>query len=294
MKTGVIIPMARTARIRWNKRLRTFYVYALHILFSFVMAYPILWLISASLKPNSEIFTTNNLIPDSFAFSSYINGWNTSGPYTYATYFLNTFKMVLPTVAFTLVSSLLVAYGFARFNFRFKKILFTLMLSSLMLPNEAILIPRYIFFNNLGWGNSYLPIIVPSMFATYSFFIFMFVQFIRALPSELDQAATIDGCNSFDILVKIILPLSTPALISATIFQFVWRWNDYLNVLVYINSVEKFPLSLALRMNLDTTDTIVWGNTLAMAVLALIPPTVLFFLCQRYFVEGIATTGIKG
>ena len=276
------------------KHLKNAFVYILLCVLGLVMLYPILWLVSASFKPNADIFVTTNLIPENPTLGSYINGWQTSGPQTYGTYFLNTFMLVVPTVLFTLLSSMVVAYGFARFRFRFKKLLFSLMLSSLMLPNEVLLIPRYIFFNRLGWINSYFPIIVPSMFATYSFFIFLMVQFIRNLPKELDEAAIMDGGGSFRILTSIILPLCKPALISATIFQFVWRWNDYLNVLVYVNSTGKFPLSLALRMNLDTTDTIVWGNTLAMVTLAIVPPTVLFFCCQRYFVEGIATTGIKG
>ena len=269
-------------------------MYALLILLAYVMTYPILWLLSAALKPNAEIFTTNNLIPAKLVFTSFINGWNPPGPYSYTTYFLNTFKLVVPTVIFTVVSSFLVAYGFARFRFRFKNVLYLLMLSSLMLPNEVTLIPKYIFFNQLGWGDSYLPIIVPSMFATYSFFIFLLVQFIRTLPSELDKAATIDGCNSFDVLVRIILPLSFPVIMCCVIFQFVWRWNEFLNILVYINSASKFPVALALRMNLDTTDSILWGNTLAMAFLVIIPPTILFFFCQRYLVEGISTTGLKG
>ena len=269
-------------------------VYILLLVLGIFMLYPILWLVSSTLKPNVDIFTTTSLIPKDPTLSAYISGWKTSGPQTYATYFMNTFMLVGPTVLFTLLSSLVVAYGFARFRFRFKKILFALMLSSLMLPNEVLLIPRYIFFNKLGWINSYLPIIIPSIFATYSFFIFLMVQFIRTLPKELDEAAIMDGCNSFRRLINIILPLCKPAIISVTIFQFVWRWNDYLNVLVYINSTSKFPLSLALRMNLDTTDTIMWGNTLAMVTLAIVPPTIVFFLCQRYFVEGIATTGIKG
>ena len=278
----------------FKKSLYNTAIYVLLCILGIVMLYPILWLVSASLKPNADIFVTTSLIPQNPTLDSYFNGWKTSGPQTYRTYFMNTFMLVVPTVLFTLISSTVVAYGFARFRFRFKNILFSLVLSSLMLPNEVLLIPRYIFFNKLGWINSYFPIIVPSMFATYSFFIFLLVQFIRNLPRELDEAAIVDGCNSFGILLKIILPLCKPAIVSATIFQFVWRWNDYLNVLVYINSTSKFPLSLALRMNLDTTDSIVWGNTLAMVTLAIVPPTVLFFCCQRYFVEGIATTGIKG
>ena len=274
--------------------MRTFVVYAMLTMLALAMVYPILWLVSASFKPNSDIFTTSNLIPNPPVFTSFINGWDPPGLYTYTTYFLNTFKLVVPTVLFTVISSLIVAYGFARFKFRFKNVLYIVMLSSLMLPDEVTLIPKYIFFNQLAWSDSYLPIIVPSMFATYSFFIFMLVQFIRGLPAELDNAARIDGCNSFGILVRIILPLSVPALVCCTIFQFVWRWNDFLNVMVFINSNKLFPVSLALRMNLDTTDSVIWGNTLAMAVLALVPPTILFFVFQRYLVEGVATTGLKG
>ncbi|MCE1197149.1 carbohydrate ABC transporter permease, partial [bacterium] len=175
-----------------------------------------------------------------------------------------------------------------------KKVFFALMLSTLMLPNNLIVISRYLLFRDFGWLNSYKPIMLPSLFATYSFFIFMMVQFLRGIPRELDEAATIDGCGSFAILIRIILPLSKSVIFSATIFQFVWRWNDFQNVLIYIDSVSKYPLALALRMSLDITESVNWNGILAMSVLSLVPPSLLFFLAQRYFVEGVATSGLKG
>lgn len=258
------------------------------------MVYPLLWLLASSFKSNQDIFISFGLIPSKFVFDSYIKGWQGSGQYSYSTFFSNTFLLVAPMVFFTLISSVLVAYGFARFKFPLKRILFSLMLSTLMLPSAVIMIPRYMLFRNFGWLDSYLPFTVPTMFATYSFFIFMLVQFIRGIPRELDEAAVIDGCNSFDILVKIIIPLSKPALFSAGIFQFIWRWNDFFDVLIYINSVSKYTLSLALRMSLDTTQTVEWNQLMAMSVVTMVPPILVFFFAQKYFVEGIATTGLKG
>jgi oligogalacturonide transport system permease protein len=259
-----------------------------------VMTYPLLWLLASSFKTNQEIFADAALLPSHFGLDGYVNGWKGSGQFTYGTFFRNSFAMVVPTVAFTLASSFVVAYGFARFEFPLRRTMFALMLATLMLPHELIIIPRYILFRTFGWLNSYLPIMIPALFATYSFFIFMMVQFLRGIPRELDEAAKIDGCNSFVTLVRVILPLSKIVIFSATIFQFVWRWNDFFNVLIYIDSVAKFPLSLALRMSIDVTEVVHWNNLMAMSVLSLLPPVLLFFFAQKYFVEGIATSGIKG
>jgi len=263
-------------------------------LLALFMMYPLLWLLASSFKPNQEIFSEMRLLPRVWTLQGYANGWTANGQYTYAQFFLNTFAMVVPTVIFTLVSSFLTAYGFARFKFFGKKVFFGLMLSTLMLPNNLIVISRYLLFRDFGWLNSYKPIIMPSLFATYSFFIFMMVQFLRGIPRELDEAATIDGCGSFAILIRIILPLSKSVIFSATIFQFVWRWNDFQNVLIYIDSVSRYPLALALRMSLDITESVNWNGILAMSVLSLVPPSLLFFFAQRYFVEGVATSGLKG
>ncbi len=268
--------------------------YILLSVLGIIMIYPLLWLFASSFKPNNEIFVSFGVIPSQIVTDSYLRGWQGSGQYTYGVFFANTFKLVVPMVLFTLVSSMLVAYGFARFKFPLKKFWFTLMLSTLMLPNAVIIIPRYMLFKNFGWLDSFLPFTVPALFATYSFFIFMLVQFIRGIPRELDEAAYLDGCNSLDILVKIIVPLSKPALFSVGIFQFIWRWNDFFDVLVYINSVSKYTLSLALRMSLDITQTVEWNQLMAMSVVTMLPPILVFFFAQKYFVEGIATTGLKG
>jgi oligogalacturonide transport system permease protein len=257
------------------------------------MIFPLIWLISASLKPNNEIFGTLSLVPSKFMWNSYTEGWKGSGQFTFGVFFINTLKLVVPTVICTLISSVIVAYGFARFEFPLKKILFMFMLSTLMLPNAVIIIPRYILFNSLDWLDSYLPFIIPAIFATNSFFIFMLVQFLRGIPKELDESAVIDGCNSFMILARILLPLSKPALFSAAIFQFIWTWNDFFNVLIYVNSIKKYTVSLGLRMALDIQAAVNWNQVMAMSVVAIVPPVLVFFFSQKHFVEGIATTGIK-
>ncbi|NLN65049.1 MAG: carbohydrate ABC transporter permease [Clostridiaceae bacterium] len=276
-------------RVKSNK----FFAYFVLVFAGFAMIFPLIWLISASFKPNNEIFGTLSLFPSQFVWDSYSQGWKGSGQFTFGVFFMNTLKMVVPTMVCTLISSTIVAYGFARFEFPFKNILFILMLSTLMLPNAVIIIPRYILFNSLDWLDSYSPFIIPAMFATNSFFIFMLVQFLRGIPKELDESAVIDGCNSFTILVKILLPLCKPALFSAAIFQFIWTWNDFFNVLIYVNSIKKYTVSLGLRMALDIQASVNWNQVMAMSVIAIIPPVMVFFFSQKHFVEGIATTGIK-
>ncbi|MFC4600142.1 carbohydrate ABC transporter permease [Cohnella hongkongensis] len=259
------------------------------------MVYPLIWLLLATFKTNPDLFGSVGLWPERFVWDSYSRGWHSTGQYTYATFFANTFLLVLPTVLFTVVSSVAVGYGFARFNFPLKKLLFALMISTLMLPQTVILIPRYLIFRNLDWIDSYLPFIVPAIFGCFPFFIFMMVQFMRGLPRELDESAVMDGCSPPVILFRILLPLCVPAIVSATLFQFIWTWNDFFNQLVFINSVSKYPISLALRMAIDSTGgSMEWNQLLAMAILSIVPMVVVFFLAQRYFVEGIATTGIKG
>jgi oligogalacturonide transport system permease protein len=268
--------------------------YLFLIAFGFIMIYPLIWLFFSSFKPNEEIFGSINLFPKKIIWDSFINGWKGSVQFSFSVFFINSFKLVIPVVFFTLISSILVAYGFARFTFPFRNILFGLMISTLMLPHAVIIIPRYLIFKNLGWINSYLPFTIPALFACYPFFVFMLVQFFRGIPKELDESAIIDGCNSFKILTHIILPLSKPALFSVGIFQFIWTWNDFFNSLIFINSVKKFTIPLGLRMSLDVTSSANWNEILAMSMVSIIPCVLIFFFAQRYFVEGIATTGLKG
>lgn len=257
------------------------------------LLFPILWMFLASFKTNEEIFGSVNLLPAHFSFDSYVQGWQGNGQYDYGQFFYNTFALVVPTTVLTVVSSSFVAYGFARFSFPFKKQLFALLISTLMLPNAVIIIPRYTLFNKFGWINTYMPFYVPAILACYPFFIFMLVQFMRGLPKDLDESAYLDGCGTFRVFTSILLPLLKPALFSAALFQFIWTYNDYFNPLIFINSVSKYTISLALRMSVDSESIVTWSNVMAMSCLSVIPLIVLFFVGQKYMVEGIATTGMK-
>lgn len=277
-----------------KKKIKRILLYIIISLVGFIMVFPLIWMFFAAFKTNEEIYTGISLLPESFDLSGFIKGWKSTGQYTYTNYFINTFKMVLPTVALTLISCSLTSYGFARFSFPGRNILFGIMLSTLMLPNAVIIIPRYLLFRDLGWLNSYMPFWMPALFACYPFFIFMLVQFFRGIPVELDESAKIDGCGTFQIFMLIHLPVLKPALISVCIFQFMWTWNDFMNPMIYINSVSKYPLSLALRMGLDVASNANWNQIMAMSLVSILPVVILFFCLQKYFVEGITTSGLKG
>ncbi len=279
--------------MRKRSKTRTFVSYLILILLAYIMVYPLLWMVGAAFKTNAEIFGTISLLPKEPVYNAWADGWRGSGQYTFGRFLTNSFLMVVPTVLFTVASSVLVGYGFARFRFPFKKLLFMLMLSTMMLPGTVVIIPRYIFFRKLGWLDSYLPFIVPAALATYTFFNYMTVQFFRGLPLELDESAKLDGCGSFLILTRILLPLCTSMIFSVIVFQFVWRWNDFLDVLIYISSVAKYPVALGLRMTMDISTDFDWNRIMAMSIVSILPPVVVFFSAQQYFVQGIATTGMK-
>ena len=163
-----------------------------------------------------------------------------------------------------------------------------------MLPNAVTIIPRFTLFRDMGWLDTYLPFIAPALLANHPFFVFMLIQFFRGLPRELDESATIDGCNAFKTLWYILLPLCKSSMFAVGLFQFIWRWNDFFTPLVYIGSVKNFTLALGLRMFIDAGAAIQWNQVISMAVLTMVPPMLLFFFAQRHFMEGIATTGLKG
>lgn len=267
--------------------------YIILILVGLLMIYPLLWLIGASFKENNEIFTSVGVIPKKLDFTGYINGWKTSTEYTFTKYFLNTFTIVVPKVIFTLISCTFAAYGFARFKIPGKKILFSILIGTLLLPTIVLNIPQYIMYRQIGWLDTYLPLIMPSLLATDTFFVFMLVQFLRGLPIELEEAAKIDGCNSFQTLMYILVPILKPALISVALFQFIWSMNDFMGPLIYLSSVEKYPVSIALKMSMDNSAVVQWNQVMAMAVIALIPSILIFFSAQKYFVEGVSTSGLK-
>lgn len=186
------------------------------------------------------------------------------------------------------------AYAFARLRFPLKKLWFACMLMTIMLPAHATLIPQYTIFHNLDWINTIFPLTVPKLLATDAFFIFLMVQFFRGIPKELDESAIMDGCGIFQIYTRIILPLSVPVLITTSIFTFIWTWDDFFSQILYLNTVDQFTVPLGLRLFLDSQGQSSWGAVFAMSVVSLVPITTVFFIFQRYIVEGIATTGIKG
>ncbi len=267
--------------------------YIILIVLAYVMIYPLLWMVGASFKSNAEIFSTVGLLPKEPVFGAFKAGWEGTGRYGFSTYLINSFELVLPTVLFTVISGILIGYGFARFDFPLKKFWFAIMLSTLMLPSTVIIIPRYIYFKQLGWLDSYMPFWIPALLGCTTFFNYMFIQFFRGLPLELDESAKLDGCNSFRILIQILLPLCKSAIFSAIVFQFVWIWNDFLNTLIYVSSVVKYPVSLGLRMSMDIATEFDWNQIMAMSLISILPPVIIFFAAQKYFVEGIATTGMK-
>ncbi len=259
-----------------------------------VMLYPLIWLVGASFKTNSEIFASPGFWPSEPTLDGYIKGWQTSTPYTFGRFFWNTFLIIAPKVIGTAISCALVAYGFARFEFPGKKFLFALLIATLLLPNVVTRIPQYLLFRDLGWLDTFLPLWVPSAFAGDAFFVFMLVQFLRAIPREMEEAARVDGANTLQVLIYVVVPLLAPALISVCLFQFMWTMNDFLGPLIYISSVDKYPISLALKLSIDTTEAFEWNRILAMSVLAITPALVVFFIAQKYFIDGLSTGGIKG
>lgn len=260
----------------------------------FVMLYPLFWMISSSLKPQSEIWTTaTSLIPSSIHLENYVNGWKGFGGNTFAVFYKNSFIFAGLGTLFTVVSSTIVAYAFGRVKFAGKELLFSLMLMTLMLPNQVLLIPQYIIFHKLGWINTFLPLLVPRL-GGGAFFIFMIVQFIRGIPKDLDEAAMIDGANRAKVFLAVILPQLTPALVTSAIFSFYWTWDDFMDPLIYLNKPQLYTVSLALRSFADESGRSDWGAIFAMLTLSLVPVFLIFVFFQRYLVEGIATTGMKG
>jgi multiple sugar transport system permease protein len=261
---------------------------------AFVMLYPILWLFASSFKGPSEIWTdVMSLIPRRFTPSNYVTGWAGFGGVSFATFYKNSLIYAGVGTVAAVLSSALVAYGFARIRFAGRGFWFTCMLLTLMLPVQVIIIPQYVFFTKLGLVNTFYPLLLPRFFGM-AFFIFMIMQFIRGIPKELDEAAEIDGCSQFGIFFRIILPLIRPALITATIFSFYWTWEDFLTPLIYLNEPKLYTISVALRSFADASGSTDWGAIFAMSALSLVPVLVVFVVFQRYLVQGISTTGMKG
>ena len=255
-----------------KKRIRDIVYHVIVFGIGILMIYPLIWMFMSSFKETKTIFqTAGSLIPNPFTLDNYINGLKGFAKVPFLVFFKNSlFISVIATIG-TVISSAVVAYGFARFEFRGKKILFAAMLLSMMLPAQVLMIPQYLWYQKLGWVGSYLPLIVPYFFAIQGFFVYLMTNFIDGIPKELDEAAKIDGCSYPQIFARVILPLITPALVTGGIFSFMWRWDDFLSALLYINKSIKYPVSLALKLFCDPGSSSDYGAMFAMASLSILP-----------------------
>ena len=278
-----------------KKTLKKTIYYVIVTVIGFAMIYPLLWMIMSSFKDTNTIFVTaGSLIPEEFTLNNYVNGWKGFAGITFGRFFSNSlFISVVATIG-TIVSSSLVAFGFSRCRFPGKKILFAGVLLSMMVPAQVLMVPQYLWYQKLGWIGSYLPLIVPYCFAVQGFFVYLMVNFMDGIPKELDEAAKIDGCSYFGIYRWILLPLSVPAMVTAGIFSFMWRWDDFLSALLYVNQAEQYPACLALKLFSDPGSSSDYGAMFAMAAVSLVPIVLIFIFFQKYLVEGISTSGLKG
>lgn len=283
--------------IERRRRISVFLRYFVLILVGIIMLYPLIWMVGATFKNNSEIFTTLNPIPKEPTLQGYADAMKSyGGNINIWKAMLNTYSYVIPEVILTVVSSVLTAYGFGRFKFKGHDILFTLMMAMLFLPQVVLNVPQYLLYNKFGWvGSSWYPaLIVPTAFATETYFIFMLIQFLRNIPKDMEEAAAIDGCNAFQTLVKIIVPMLMPAITSCALFKFMWSSNDFLGPLLYVNTPAKYPATIFVKLSMDSDTGFNWNRVLATSLISIIPNICVFFAAQNQFVEGISAGGVKG
>ena len=266
------------------------------IVASLLMIYPVIWWLGASFKTNEEM-SSPNLFPKEFRWSNFTEGWEAVPNYSFGHFYLNTFELIVGVLFTTIAATSLVAFAFARLDFPLRRFWFGILMVTLMLPQQVTIVPQYVMFNKLGWVNSYLPFYIPHVLAAGvggPFFIYLIIQFIRGLPRDLDEAAKIDGCSWFGIYWRIVLPLTRPALVTVAIYCFLWTWDDFFGQLIYVNSVDKYTINLALKLFIDSQGTIPWGQLLAMSLVSILPAVTIFFLAQKQFVEGVASGAVKG
>lgn len=260
---------------------------------SFLMLYPLLWMTASSLKPNTEIFANaTSLIPKVFVWEHYTTGWKGFGGFGFDLFLRNSFVVAILSSVGMVVSSVLVAFGFARLRFPGRRFWFVCMIMTMLLPSQVMIIPRFVMFNKMGWVGSFLPMTVPSFFGG-AFNIFLIMQFIRGIPRDMDEAARIDGCSWYGTFARIILPLIIPAQVTVFVLTFITSWEDFMGALLYLNKPHLYTVAYALKLFNDNTKTD-FGATFAMSVVSLLPILVLFFFFQKNLVEGISMQGIKG
>ncbi|MCV9886370.1 carbohydrate ABC transporter permease [Metabacillus halosaccharovorans] len=282
--------------VAWNKNVKNIRLiqkiaaYVFLIIGGFIMAIPFFWMLSTSLKPEGAVFTMPpQWIPEKFVWENY---WTVLTEANLLRGFMNTFAVIIPPTVIGVFTSSLAAFGFSKLKFPGRDKLFLVLLATIMLPGVVTMVPTFIIFRDLGWLDTWMPLIIPGMFGT-AMAIFFLRQFFMTIPDELMEAAKIDGLGYFGIFIRIILPLAKPAIVTQAILWFLAGYNDFLGPLIYINTPEKFTLQLVLA-SFNGYYTSEWTLIMAGSVLALIPTILMFFFAQKQFIEGITMTGIKG
>ena len=275
-----------------------FFQYFVLILVGVIMIYPLVWMVGATFKSNAEIFSGIGFLTANPTLQGYIDAvtQNYGGDISIWRAFINTYSFVIPKVIFTVISSVIAAYGFSRFKFKGRDMLFGIMISTLFLPQVVLNVPQYLMYNSFGWVNSpfYLPLWVPTLFATETYFVYQLVQFMRSIPHDLDEAAAIDGCGPVKILYKIICPMLSPSLVACALFQFMWSCNDYMGPLLYVQTPSKYPMSIFVKLSMDADSGFNWNRILALSLISIIPQLVVFFCAQDAFIDGISAGAVKG
>ncbi|WP_462338120.1 carbohydrate ABC transporter permease [Gemmiger formicilis] len=275
-----------------------FFQYFVLILVGVIMIYPLVWMVGATFKSNAEIFAGIGFLTANPTLQGYIDAvtQNYGGDISIWRAFINTYSFVIPKVIFTVISSVIAAYGFSRFKFMGRDMLFGIMISTLFLPQVVLNVPQYLMYNSFGWINSpfYLPLWVPTLFATETYFVYQLVQFMRSIPHDLDEAAAIDGCGPVKILYKIIAPMLSPSLVACGLFQFMWSCNDYMGPLLYVQTPSKYPMSIFVKLSMDADSGFNWNRILALSLISIIPQLVVFFCAQDAFIDGISAGAVKG
>ena len=266
--------------------------YALMILVGLLFVLPFAWMVSTSFKQPSQIYEIPlRWIPDPPTLQNFVQGWTVL---PFGTYFANTILITLLGTFGTVLSCGLVAYGFAKFRSRLSPIMFILVISTMMLPSQVTLIPTYMMFSQFRWVDTFMPLVVPQFFAVGAFYIFLLRQFFKTIPKELDDAALIDGCGSLRYFWQIIVPLSKPAMLTVAVFAAINNWNDFLGQLIYLNSDAKYTVAIGLSFFNSKYGTQQMNLLMAVSLVSMLPLLATFFFVQKHFVQGIATTGIKG
>ena len=279
-------------------RLSRLATHAALVILAIPAALPLIWMLSTSLKPDTQVyaasgsggqgFSLSSLIPHPAVWSNYPKAL-TSVPFDL--YLRNTLTLCFFCVLGAVLSSATVAYGFARVDFRGRGILFGLVIATMALPGQVTMIPIFELFRSLGWYGSYLPLIIPA-FAGVPFYIFLLSQFFKTLPEDMSEAARLDGAGEFRIFSQLVLPLSKPALATCALFQFLGTWNDFMGPLIYVNDPKKYTLAYGLQQFMSAYGG-QWTQLMAASIVFTLPIIVLFFFAQRTFIQGIATTGGK-